>query len=165
MKPTPIEKLKEDLASIPEVRRHLDRPRSPRGTWWLDVQVEGRTFAVAWSPDHGFGLSEVEDDERAAYGEGHDEAYRTRRRVFARILALSQTGQTTVPPVGVLLRRLRERRDLTQAEIAQRLGRNQGAVSKLEGNANPGWALVQQYVAALGGKLLIEVDGEQIEIV
>jgi transcriptional regulator with XRE-family HTH domain len=57
--------------------------------------------------------------------------------------------------IGPSLRRLREQRGLTQAELAARLDTTQSEVSKLERRADARLSTVRSYVAALGGRLLL----------
>lgn len=57
-------------------------------------------------------------------------------------------------PPGYLLRRLRERAGLTQAELARRLRRSQQAVAQAERwEANPSAAFMDSWAGALGYRL------------
>jgi DNA-binding XRE family transcriptional regulator len=61
----------------------------------------------------------------------------------------------------VVLRRARERADLTQVELARRVGVSQPAVAQLEGpRANPTLATLQRVAEALGCRLEISLVPE-----
>jgi len=65
-----IEQLQRILgASIPGAAVRLDRPDAASGTWWLDVEWQGRSATIEWRPDYGFGVSGA----GGAYGEGPDQ--------------------------------------------------------------------------------------------
>lgn len=65
-------------------------------------------------------------------------------------------------PTKATLRQFREWRELTQVEIAKRLGVPQGEVSKLERRPNHRVSSLAKYVAALGGRLeLVAVVGSK----
>lgn len=59
---------------------------------------------------------------------------------------------------AMALRELREARELTQSELAGRLGVNQPAVAKLERRADTTVSSLRSYVEALGGKLIIVAE-------
>jgi len=58
---------------------------------------------------------------------------------------------------AIRLQQLRETRDVTQEELAKRLGVKQSTLSKFEGRRNMTIQKMQEYVAALGGELVIKV--------
>ena len=66
--------------------------------------------------------------------------------------------------VSVMLRELREKANLTQAEVADRMSVSQPAVAALEKGTDFKWSSLARYVEALGGKidLAIVVDGERV---
>jgi len=67
---------------------------------------------------------------------------------------------------GAALRRLRERRGLTQAELGRRVGATQPEISKLERRADVRLTTLQAYVAALGGRLrLVARFGSDDEVI
>jgi hypothetical protein len=74
-------------------------------------------------------------------------------------------GTTPPPDAGKALRRLRERRGLTQAELARRLGATQPEVSKLEHRADVRLTTLHAYVGAIGGRLrLVARFGDEDEV-
>jgi DNA-binding XRE family transcriptional regulator len=148
---TPIERLKRNLNKrLPEATVELDSPAKETGRWYLDVELDGHGVIVAWSPRHGFGVS---SSEEYGYGEGHDEVYRDARKVLPRVIELLQEKRRTRPPRSVLLRDIREMADLTQVELARRLGVNQAAVSKLERRSDMTLGKLAQIIEALGGRM------------
>jgi transcriptional regulator with XRE-family HTH domain len=65
------------------------------------------------------------------------------------------------------IEQLRHARSLTQDQLAQQLGTNQGAISRLEHQSDLYLSTLQRFVHALGGRLEIVVkfkDAEPIEL-
>jgi transcriptional regulator with XRE-family HTH domain len=156
----------ENLRAELEERRwsvEIDRPAAGDGTWWLDVDAGGRRFVVAWSAEHGFGLSSPDPD---AFGEGHDERYETSGELVARLDDLVGAGRVTVPPRKVALSRLRERASMTQEQIAELLDVQQSAVSKLERRDDMHISTLARLVGAMGGelRLVAEFDEDILEV-
>ena len=53
-----IKLLRNQIATrIPNATFNLDRPTKPRGTWWLDIDLDGHTASVEWRIGKGFGVS------------------------------------------------------------------------------------------------------------
>jgi hypothetical protein len=71
------------------------------------------------------------------------------------------------PAVGPALRAVRERRRLTQAELAVRLRSTQPEISKLEARRDVRVSTVRGYVEALGGRLRLVAafEDEELELV
>ena len=67
---------------------------------------------------------------------------------------------------ALLLGELRERRSLSQTDIAEVLGTSQARVSQIERQEDLYLSTLKRYVEALGGELEIAAvfDGERIEI-
>jgi len=68
---------------------------------------------------------------------------------------------------AIALADLRESQSTTQVELAQRLGVNQGNVSRLERRDDLYLSTLRDYVAALGGELELVVrfpDGDEVRI-
>lgn len=57
---------------------------------------------------------------------------------------------------AIELRELRTLRGVTQAELADRLGRRQGTISELERRDDVFLSSLREYVEALGGRLEVE---------
>jgi transcriptional regulator len=72
-----------------------------------------------------------------------------------------------IEPGIVAFKRLRERLNLTQKELAEFLGTTQSNVSKIEAKSNPNISVLRRMVEGRGGKLKLVVemaDGERIEL-
>ncbi|MBM3678716.1 MAG: helix-turn-helix transcriptional regulator [Actinobacteria bacterium] len=69
-----------------------------------------------------------------------------------------QRAGDPIPAIGPELRRLREERGLTQAELARRLGITQPEVSRLEQRNDVRVSTATSYVRALGGELRLVAD-------
>ena len=68
---------------------------------------------------------------------------------------------------AIALAELRERRGTTQVELAARLGKNQGNVSRLERRDDLYLSTLREYLAALGGELELVArfpDGVEVRI-
>ena len=67
---------------------------------------------------------------------------------------------------ALVLGEIRERRNLSQADLADVLGTSQARVSQLENQTDLYLSTLKRYVVALGGELEVTAvfDGERIEI-
>lgn len=140
---------------VPTAWTRLRTPRDPDGTWWLDTRVDDHQVTVEWSPQRGFGVSaSVLGD---GYGEGPEETYPDAEGAIARVVDLLQKRTFTQPPQAVALRELRALLGRTQADVAERMGVGQAAVSRLEHREDVTLGSLRRYVEALGGKLDIRV--------
>ncbi|MFZ4660036.1 MAG: helix-turn-helix domain-containing protein [Caldilineaceae bacterium] len=63
------------------------------------------------------------------------------------------------------LQELRQKRHLTQQQLAERLNLQQAAVSKMEGQADMHVGTLQRVIAAMGGKLKLVAQFPDEEIV
>jgi DNA-binding Xre family transcriptional regulator len=162
----PIEVLKRDIErALPRVETKFRRPRREDGHWWLDSTYDGHGVTVEWSPRRGFGIST--DGLGDGYGEGPDEVVADREAAAKRVVELLVQGTGTVPPSDVVLRELRAVLGFTQKELANRLGVQQAAVSRLERRSDITLGSLRRYVEALGGQLEINVrtpDGGQLRL-
>ena len=157
MKPAPIEIdnfQKVVLAAFPEASISRDAPDQKDGNWWLDVRLAERTLPVTWSEKSGFGLfTDPNDDFGTRPNEQHMSAQTAAPRFVQMLRALS-TGQASA---ALTLTALRELNGVSQAELAQRLGVKQPAVSKLENRAEILVETLQRAISELGAKLVLTV--------
>ncbi len=68
---------------------------------------------------------------------------------------------------AIALGQLRERFEISQAEIASRMGTNQPGVSKLERREDLYLSTLREYVEALGGELMLVArfpDGQEVHL-
>ena len=67
--------------------------------------------------------------------------------------------------LAMALQELRQKRHLTQQQLAERLNLQQAAVSKMEGQAGMHVGTLQRIIAAMGGKLKLVAQFPDEEIV
>lgn len=124
------------------------------GTSLVDVR-QGEWFLVAEQrPGLGWGISTASPDP--AFGEGPDEVGYSLHTAVARIVELAAGPSSTTRPLGVLLRELRVAHGLSQADLAARMGIQQGAVSKMERKADLSVNALRSYLGAIGAELMLE---------
>lgn len=151
-----IQKLQRAIQrSLPGIRTNLRRPRRSDGTWWLDAQNDDHVVTVEWTLKRGFGVSS--SALGAGYGEGPDETFPHRTTTERRVIQLLRAKQHTFAPGHVLLRELRALTGMTQQQLADKLGVQQAAVSRLERRQDISLGSLRRYVSALGGDLEIKV--------
>jgi len=151
--------LEELRARLPKVKAELDPPANPAAPWFLDARLGGHALVVEWRPGVGFGISSVADGAPDSYGDGApDEFVADADDALERIVELLAGGKRTSPPKTIDLRRLRERKLVTQEELADLLAVRQATVSKLERRGG-GISVedLRSVVRALGGELELTV--------
>ena len=143
-------------AKLRDAQVELIRPRDRAGRWTLDVMYDDWLVVVVWTPRRGFGITaRALEDEPEGLGLGPDEAYPgDDLDALARtVVRLLRDKRTTRPPRAVQLRELRERLQLTQAEVARRLKVSQGALSKQERRADMPLSQLIELIEVMGGEL------------
>jgi DNA-binding Xre family transcriptional regulator len=151
-----IELMERDIRSaLPTAWTRLRRPRNPQGEWWLDAKQDDHVVAVQWRPRRGFGVSASALGD--GYGEGPDETIESREEATGRVLDLLRTKGHTTPPESVVLRELRGLVGVTQEKLADKLGVQQAAVSRLERRDDITLSSLRRFVTALGANLEISV--------
>ena len=140
--------------AFPTARVNLDEPLRKTGAWVLDVFLPDYHLAIAWQQKKGFGLVA---DEAHGYGEGADEVFDDLDTALPRVVHLLNCKRPTVPPQSVRLKDIREELGLSQEEVAKRLGKKQGAISRQESRSDCHVSTLTDYVRALGCELLVKV--------
>lgn len=59
--------------------------------------------------------------------------------------------------IGQVLRMMREKRKMSQAELAERMGLKQPAIARLEGQRDVKLSTLQEWATATGGELVLGV--------
>jgi DNA-binding XRE family transcriptional regulator len=136
---------------VRQIELELDAPKSPDAPWFLDARVKGNAIVIEWRPALGFGLTSM---PAAGYGDAPDEFFPTLEEAADRAMEILTKGKRTRPPAALDLRGLRERKFVTQDELAALVGVKQAAISKLERRGDEvGLAALKSIVRALGGEL------------
>ena len=131
----------------PALHLRCEKGGEKKGDWWIDVGHARGHFTVHWLPGSGFALHE--GSEEAAFGELPQESYADTAMLLRRVAQLVDESR-----VGIAgLRELRELLDLSQAELASRLGVQQAAVSKVERRQDLHLDTLSAIITALGGTL------------
>jgi hypothetical protein len=121
------------------------------GNWWVDIQAQAKDshLTVEWRPQKGFGIY---SGENIGYGEAPTEVFRDTRLAAKRVsLWFRQKHLLGIKDVRELL-------NISQEEQAERLGKNQAAVSKFEKrNSDVLVGTLLAHIEALGGKVDIRV--------
>ncbi|MBI3269128.1 MAG: helix-turn-helix transcriptional regulator [Planctomycetes bacterium] len=140
---------------LPGCQVKIDKPDNPKGSWFLDAGFHGNSAAAEWRPGRGFG---IQVDDQAVYGEGPHEVLADHKSAALRLITLLLLDQNTSAPLKVSIKSLRRSCKVSQKELARKLGKGQGSVSKAE---NRGQEIqvgtLNRLVAALGGRMSIRV--------
>jgi plasmid maintenance system antidote protein VapI len=139
---------------LPRADTELFQPDDPTGRCMLDVEHDGWLAVVSWVPQRGFGITVRSLEDETYYGETTDEAYPgDADDLVDHVVKLLKAKKRTSPPRSVVLRELRARCGVTQAEVAERLDVRQGTVSKLERRERLDVGTLSEVVRAMGGEL------------
>jgi hypothetical protein len=160
--PPDIQALFEALSTELELGFEVDRPASPGGEWWLDLDIGGMPATVSWREGAGFGLY-IREEAEAGIGDRPDEIYREPHKAAHRLLQLAATWKASASRSPLGLRDVRHLAGGTQSEIAQSLGMDQAGVSRLEKRGDWKLSTLRDYVAALGGILELRVRFHSFE--
>jgi transcriptional regulator with XRE-family HTH domain len=148
-----IEQLRDHIRkSYPTATTELTRPLHKGGIWSLDVNLSDKHLDIQWSPTTKFGLSSVSNE---SFGEGPDETFEQLEPTQRRVDQLLETAERTSPAFPILISRLRERRGITQQEMANRLGVRQATISGMEHRDDVQISTLRRVIEALEGALEI----------
>lgn len=151
----PIESLGRSLKErFPDAQISIDRPRKSSGVWFLDITQANHSVIVHWQEGKEFGITSSTEH---VYGGRADEVYKDEEAAYGRIVSLLLSRTFTSPPPAVSLRELRRECQLSQAELAQALNRQQGEISKIERRKDVLLSTLADYVKAIHGDLQIIV--------
>lgn len=154
---TPMALLRSALdMAVPDATLRQRAPKLTDGVWWLDARLGESFVTVEWHPQHGFGITKSGLDD--LYNERADEVFADVDAATSRVVALLRSAErVTTPPLQVLLRELRAQRGMTQQAVADRLGVQQAAVSRMERRDGLTLRSLHRYVEALGAELEVNV--------
>jgi DNA-binding transcriptional regulator YiaG len=125
------------------------------GRWILDFEIEGFVASLGYFSNRGYFLVVRGVEDEVSYGMGFDEALpgKDQREIGRLVAERLKAGRATLPPREVQLREIRQQLGLTQGEVAERLGVQQAAVSKLERRPDISVRSLEKLVEAMGGSL------------
>lgn len=158
-----VERLSNRLQKrFPTASLAMDPAETPSGSWWLDVELQGHHVAVEWRSKAGFGISTPSGDD---YDSGADEIYTSESAAFDRVKELLLGRMRTVPPRELTLPKLREMRELSQVELANRLQVSQGALSRMERRGDMLIGSLRNAITAMGGELEVRASFPEGDVV
>jgi DNA-binding XRE family transcriptional regulator len=134
------------LKKAPEARLSVDAPADSDGIWFVDIQLRKKRVALEFRPKAGFALYR----SKSEFGEGPTEIYRTAelaaRRVIRIVTGSEVNGEFT-------LKDLRDLYELTQEDLAKKIGVKQAAVSRFEKRREVKLGTLSDAIKAIGGRL------------
>jgi DNA-binding XRE family transcriptional regulator len=153
--PDPIAVIEEKLhRRFPEAKIAIDAPSNAKGSWFLEIGLQGHLVAIQWKADRGFGITT--NPSNGGYGEGVHETIPDEKNAYKRITTLLLGRASTSPPESVRLRELRAIRGISQVELAEALNVQQAAISRVENRKdNILLSTLKSVVAAMGGELKV----------
>jgi hypothetical protein len=152
----PLEELANGLKTrFPELVVGIDPPSRTEASWWLDLRLGEYAVTVEWRPGRGFGIRSSEVDY---YGEGPDEIVPDVESARDRLVELLKRRERTIPLSETVLQKIRQSRNISQEELADRLGVRQSAVSRLERRGDLRLNTLRHFVSAMGGKLELRIE-------
>jgi hypothetical protein len=159
--PDPITKLVAAVsAAIPNIVSSVDAPRDPAGEWFVDLAIGDFQTNVAWRPSYGFGLFTSEE----GYGDYPNEVFRKAEIAALRIQQLHFQWLNSRRMSPAWLPQLRQLIGIQQAEIATAMSLNQPAISRFENRDDVKISTLNNYVAAIGGRLEMRVHLPDLDV-
>ena len=158
---TDLENFIATLQASPGVAVTVDFPEHPDGVTWIDVSKQGFEVTIEHRPNQGFGLH-LEDSD--FFGGGATEVYREVNTCIYRIQQLLSNRFLKEKHSHLSLKELREIIGMTQRQLAENLGQQQSAISKLEGRNDILISSLFLWVHGLGGQLDIRARFKQADL-
>jgi hypothetical protein len=161
---TEAELLAEMLAKFaPTATIEVTKPSGRGSVWWVEATFDGHLVSAEWEPGSSFGIRTPSEDD---YGTAPSETFKPWKEALARMLTLLITGEKAQPRREMLLRELRESREVPQEELAKSLDVSQAHVSQTERRGDLRLSTLRGYIEALGGELVVSAkfDGERIDL-
>lgn len=144
----PIEHLKALLSErLPRCIVKVDAPDHAGGSWWLDISMGRKRFALEYRPKMGFGLFH----KGAGYGEGPVEIYRSPELMAKRLGQLMTATASRSSQLN--LKGIRELYGQSQVMLARKVGVKQSAISRFEKRDEVKLSTLLSAIKALGGQL------------
>jgi DNA-binding XRE family transcriptional regulator len=154
-----IDRLKKLLGeSLPKCAIKVDAPDHADGNWWLDVRMGQKRHTFEYRPGKGFGLFH----DKAGYGEGPAETYRTPERLALRVVQLMASSKGRTSPLG--LKDIRELYGHSQARLAKKAGVKQPAMSRFEKRGEVKLSTLAATIRALGGRLEVRAHFSDADV-
>jgi DNA-binding XRE family transcriptional regulator len=136
-------------------RIDVDAPSRSKGDWFIDTRIGNQSFVIQFRPSLGFGLSSTPSE---GIDQGPDEFLDNEEAIVNRVNQLFRAKGITKPQRVRLLQELRERLQVSQVAVADKLGIRQPTISKIERREDVNLSTLRRYVRALGGKLHITAE-------
>lgn len=144
----------------PSLQLNVDEPLNEQGSWWLDFGNSPIPITVEWKPSIGFGLYCGDDD---SFGEGPTEIYTKVETLVLRIRQLFSL-EKGLNPALLSLRQIRELRDISQAQLAEKMGKAQPQISRFENQDTVTMETVFALIKGMGGDIEIRAKFEDCDV-
>lgn len=143
--------------AIADAKVELDAPAEAAGNWFIDVGSGRRRVSLEFRPGSGFAIF----SKSAEFGEGPMEIYRTPDRAARRVIQLLTASK---PKGAINLKNLRDLYELTQEDLAKKIGIKQAAISRFESRREVKLGTLSEAVKAIGGRLEIRARFKDADI-
>jgi transcriptional regulator with XRE-family HTH domain len=165
-----LELVLNELRKLSGAEPDVDHPDTLDGVTWIDAQLGQTNVTIEHRPQRGYGLY-IGDD--TSFGSGPNEIYRDVKTLVKR-LSVILDAEHPKSAIGfsldarkrphLSLGELRELLGVTQVQLANLLGLQQSAISKLENRSDVLLSTLASWVKALGGKLEIRARFRQCDL-
>jgi len=135
--------------TMPDAIVDVDRPRDPKGEWWIDISCGDFLSSVAWRESFGFGVF----TSQASFAERPDEIYKRPDHAAKRLCQILKSWKDFGGADALWLHDLRQICDTPQTSVAEKMSQSQAAISKLEHREDIRISSLRRYLNAMGGRL------------